>query len=137
VNELDRLRNQIEESKNVYSKLHDEMKNFSKSKHQLKAEPEKRFFGNFFQTSHETNFDKKHKLLNYSYIDYKANLLSKYSNFNLIKGIYVYGTPGCGKTFLMEMFYDHCPVKKLKTHFNLFMLDVHQRLHKLKVNVLN
>ncbi len=112
------------------------MKNFSNIKHTPKLETEKKgFFGSFFKTTQENTLEKKNKLLHFSYIDYKEILLKKYVSFNQIKGIYAFGSPGCGKTFLMEMFYENCPVKKLKTHFNLFMLDVHQRLHKLKQNV--
>ncbi|CAL4184577.1 unnamed protein product, partial [Meganyctiphanes norvegica] len=52
------------------------------------------------------------------------------------KGIYLWGTVGTGKTMLMDLFYDCCPIKeKRRVHFNNFMLDVHHRIHKEKKNV--
>jgi peroxisome-assembly ATPase len=50
-------------------------------------------------------------------------------------GVYVYGGVGCGKTFMMDMFYEELPIsRKLRSHFNTFMLDIHKRLHKLKAS---
>ncbi|KAF8793127.1 AFG1-like ATPase isoform X1 [Argiope bruennichi] len=53
------------------------------------------------------------------------------------KGIYLYGSVGCGKTMLMDLFYENCPLeKKMRTHFNSFMLDVHSRIHAYKKQTL-
>ncbi|XP_042903570.1 AFG1-like ATPase isoform X2 [Parasteatoda tepidariorum] len=53
------------------------------------------------------------------------------------KGIYLYGSVGCGKTMLMDLFYEKCPLeKKKRTHFNSFMLDVHNRIHEYKKQTL-
>ena len=50
----------------------------------------------------------------------------------LTSGIYLYGTPGCGKTFLMDMFYNSIHFKeKDRIHFNEFMLKIHDNLNKL------
>ncbi|KAM9953679.1 hypothetical protein ACTFIR_008770 [Dictyostelium discoideum] len=50
---------------------------------------------------------------------------------NLIKGIYLYGDVGCGKSFLMDLFYNTIDIeKKKRIHFHHFMLDVHKRIHK-------
>jgi len=49
------------------------------------------------------------------------------------KGLYVYGGCGTGKTFLMDLFYDAVPVtKKKRIHFHEWMIDVHDRLHRLQ-----
>ncbi|XP_060275200.1 AFG1-like ATPase isoform X1 [Ovis aries] len=41
--------------------------------------------------------------------------------------------PGTGKTMVMDMFYAYVEMKRKKrVHFHGFMLDVHQRIHRLK-----
>lgn len=55
---------------------------------------------------------------------------------HLPKGVYIYGSPGCGKSFLMDMLYDCISDKipKKRVHFNSFMLDIHHRLHLFRQN---
>ncbi|RLN96551.1 hypothetical protein BBJ28_00022183 [Nothophytophthora sp. Chile5] len=49
------------------------------------------------------------------------------------KGLYLYGGVGCGKTFVMDMFFDHVPVeRKQRVHFHKFMLDIHKQMHQLR-----
>ncbi len=51
-------------------------------------------------------------------------------NQQVIKGLYVHGEVGRGKTMLMDMFFNLLPVeRKRRAHFNDFMLDVHNRIH--------
>lgn len=46
------------------------------------------------------------------------------------RGIYLYGGPGSGKSFLMDHFYDTTDVKmKCRVHFHEWMIEVHQKLH--------
>ena len=43
------------------------------------------------------------------------------------RGVYMYGGVGCGKSMLMDLFYDHCPVPaaaRRRLHFHEFMLEV-------------
>jgi len=50
-----------------------------------------------------------------------------------IKGLYLYGGVGCGKTFVMDLFYACVPIeKKRRSHFHSFMLEIHQRLHLIR-----
>ena len=50
-----------------------------------------------------------------------------------VKGLYMYGGTGCGKTFIMDLFFEVVPIKRKKrVHFNNFMIDIHKRLHRLK-----
>ncbi|XP_049612441.1 lactation elevated protein 1 homolog B isoform X2 [Syngnathus scovelli] len=49
------------------------------------------------------------------------------------KGFYIYGDVGTGKTMLMDLFF--CGAKnsrKRRVHFNGFMLEIHQRIHRQK-----
>lgn len=49
------------------------------------------------------------------------------------KGIYMHGGVGCGKTFLMDFFFENAPIdRKRRVHFHEWMLEVHDRLHRLK-----
>ncbi len=46
-----------------------------------------------------------------------------------VKGLYIYGDVGRGKTMLMDMFFETSPVeRKRRAHFHEFMLDVHERI---------
>ncbi|PID63818.1 MAG: cell division protein ZapE [Gammaproteobacteria bacterium] len=53
-----------------------------------------------------------------------------------VKGLYVYGTVGRGKTFLMDLFCDHLAentdVATLRLHFHHFMKRVHDELRGIK-----
>lgn len=49
------------------------------------------------------------------------------------KGIYIYGSVGRGKTFLMDLFVSTIPEKIVRRqHFHAFMLWFHQQLHGIK-----
>lgn len=53
----------------------------------------------------------------------------------LPRGLYLYGDVGCGKTMLMDLFYDTLPASvktRTRIHFHNFMQDVHRRLHRIK-----
>ena len=48
-----------------------------------------------------------------------------------MQGLYIFGSVGTGKSMLMDMFFAGAPVaKKRRVHFNAFMLEVHQSLHR-------
>jgi cell division protein ZapE len=50
-----------------------------------------------------------------------------------IKGLYIYGAVGRGKTMLMDFFFEASPViRKRRAHFHQFMIDVHERVHAIR-----
>jgi len=47
----------------------------------------------------------------------------------LVKGLYMWGGVGRGKTFIMDLFFQNIPItNKSRQHFNHFMKSVHERL---------
>ncbi|OGT30971.1 MAG: hypothetical protein A3E87_07830 [Gammaproteobacteria bacterium RIFCSPHIGHO2_12_FULL_35_23] len=52
---------------------------------------------------------------------------------NKVKGAYLYGAVGTGKTFLLDLFYNNLPIKKkMRSHFYQFMQTIHERLKFLQ-----
>ena len=50
-----------------------------------------------------------------------------------IKGLYIFGDVGRGKTMLMDLFFAASPVvRKHRVHFHEFMADVHERIHAFR-----
>lgn len=47
-----------------------------------------------------------------------------------VRGVYIHGPVGRGKTMLMDLFFKACQAdRKRRAHFNEFMADVHNRIH--------
>jgi len=51
-----------------------------------------------------------------------------------VKGLYLWGSIGIGKTFLMDCFYHCLAIPKMRMHFHQFMLRVHQELQSAEGN---
>ncbi len=50
-----------------------------------------------------------------------------------VKGLYIWGSVGRGKTMLMDQFHEAAPNdRKRRTHFHEFMADVHERIHRFR-----
>ena len=55
-----------------------------------------------------------------------------------LKGLYVYGEVGRGKTMLMDLFFEASAVeRKRRAHFHDFMADVHERVHEYRREIKN
>lgn len=62
------------------------------------------------------------------------NITAKFMRKTNAKGVYLYGNFGRGKTMLMEMFFGMLLVKKEVIHFQNFMQELHQKIHKFQLN---
>ncbi len=56
---------------------------------------------------------------------------SDLSSRQFAKSIYIFGGVGCGKSMLMDMFFEACPIEsKRRVHFHAFMLEVHEYMYQ-------
>lgn len=64
----------------------------------------------------------------------KRQVSSSFHDPSVPKGVYIWGSVGCGKTMLMDLFYVTCDhmTKKKRVHFHSFMLGVHKKIHAIK-----
>jgi cell division protein ZapE len=58
-------------------------------------------------------------------------LFAKKPEASSVRGMYIHGGVGRGKTMLMDMFFELAPIRrKRRVHFNDFMADAHDRIQK-------
>ncbi len=58
-----------------------------------------------------------------------ARLRARFGDDPPVRGLYLWGGVGRGKTFLVDLFFDALPTRrKARRHFHRFMAEVHQRL---------
>jgi cell division protein ZapE len=71
-------------------------------------------------------------VLYHELIEQQANsgsLFSKFKKQKTVKGLYLWGTVGTGKSFLMDLFFTNLPLEnKMRIHFHAFMQRIHQEL---------
>lgn len=93
-----------------------------------------------FVTTNKISFDEAQQhaieLLQQLYVGLQTSDNHKASNKSVhnsrIKGVYLWGKVGRGKTFLMDLFVDCLPnVICRRQHFHHFMQDVHRQLNEL------
>ena len=57
-------------------------------------------------------------------------LFARREHEHRLKGLYIHGSVGRGKTMLMDLFYQSLPNKsKKRVHFHEFMIDIHDRIY--------
>ena len=81
------------------------------------------------------------KLEQYYQSNFKSFFSNLFSKQNSKRGFYLFGGVGVGKTMILNFFFDQIDQKKLRQHFNEFMLSfhdfVHERKDKNEENVIN
>lgn len=91
------------------------------------------FFSSLFSSGIKKRRSKKQKILEEKAARQLEVDESPFTPSDSLKGIYLYGSPGCGKTFLMDLFYTESECKsKRRVHFNEFMLNIHQMNHRAR-----
>ena len=64
--------------------------------------------------------------------NFHSSILNFFKKENYKKGFYLHGGVGVGKTMILDFFYDLILEKKLRLHFNEFMLNFHNFVHENK-----
>ena len=72
------------------------------------------------------------KLQDYYKNNFKSFFFNAFTKEYPQKSFYLYGDVGVGKTMILDFFFDHIKEKKLRLHFNEFMLNFHDFVHKRK-----
>ena len=93
-------------------------------------------FGSFCNSRNleiNQNQIKTIKLLqNFYNKNFHYSILNFFKKQNYKKGFYLHGGVGVGKTMILDFFYDLISKKKLRLHFNEFMLNFHDFVHENK-----
>ena len=72
------------------------------------------------------------KLEQYYKENFKSYFSKLFSKKSSKKCFYLYGDVGVGKTMILNFFFEHLKEKKLRLHFNEFMLNFHNFVHEKK-----
>ena len=64
--------------------------------------------------------------------NFHSSIINIFKKKNYKKGFYLQGGVGVGKTMILDFFYDLIYKKKLRLHFNEFMLNFHDFVHENK-----
>ena len=80
-------------------------------------------------------------LKNYHKKNFQASIFNFFSKENSKKSFYLYGDVGVGKTMILDFFFNQIKEKKIRMHFNEFMLNFHdffnEKKNKKEQNVVN
>ena len=74
------------------------------------------------------------KLEQYYQENFQSYFSKLFSKQLFKKGFYSYGDVGVGKTMILNFFFNYIKEKKLRLHFNEFMLSFHDFVHEKKEN---
>ncbi len=71
-------------------------------------------------------------LEDFYYENFHSSILNFFKKKDQKKGFYLHGDVGVGKTMILDFFYDLISKKKLRLHFNEFMINFHDFVHENK-----
>ncbi|EAA20685.1 hypothetical protein, partial [Plasmodium yoelii yoelii] len=98
---------------------------------------------NFFIFDDKIKIKKEENKLRYECINnensYNNNInscinIEKENGIKYVRGIYVYGSVGRGKTYFLNLVFDRIKIGKLKIHYHNFMQKIHKDFHEEKLN---
>ena len=79
-----------------------------------------------------SQIDLVKKLQEYHQGNFQSLISKIFKSQSFKKGFYLYGDVGVGKTMILDFFFDQLDHKKLRLHFNEFMLSFHNFVHERK-----
>ena len=79
-----------------------------------------------------SQIDLLKKLQEYHKGNFQSLISKIFKSQSFKKGFYLYGDVGVGKTMILDFFFDQLDHKKLRLHFNEFMLSFHNFVHERK-----
>ena len=75
------------------------------------------------------------KLSEFYNLNFKQSFFKKiFTEKNIKLGFYLVGDVGVGKTMILNFFFNSLKEKKIRLHFNEFMIKFHEYVHKNKKN---
>ena len=72
------------------------------------------------------------KLQDFYESNFSSSILDFFKKKEIKRGFYLQGGVGVGKTMILDFFFNLIPQKKLRLHFNEFMLSFHDFVHENK-----
>ena len=73
------------------------------------------------------------KLSEFYNLNFKHSFFKKkFTEKNIKLGFYLVGDVGVGKTMILNFFFNSLKEKKIRLHFNEFMIKFHEYVHKNK-----
>ena len=97
------------------------------------------FKDSFLKYCEKNNFEKNVNQLKIvdelaNFFDTKDNFISRIFKSKKKLCFYLFGNVGVGKTMILDHFYDLIEFPKMRLHFNEFMINFHDFIHKNKIN---
>ncbi|SOS77147.1 nucleotide binding protein, putative [Plasmodium sp. gorilla clade G1] len=81
---------------------------------------------------------KNNKDLKYHHIKDEKYFMNEFNieekSITYIRGLYIYGSVGRGKTYFLNLLFDRIKLNKLKMHYHNFMQEIHRKFHEEKMN---